>query len=554
MNGPFYLAEVRNINDPWKSGRVQVRIYGVHDDENNIKDEDLPWAMPLQPITSAATARVGIIPSGMLVGSRVLVTFLDEEKQYPVIMGTYARAGSSKDKNDNTGGEDNTEGKDSDIPSQAGGTGNTSDPSKRAATYNPNVGGTPRKSTNTEDSKYNNAPYENIDNGTSTVKDARKKFAPNADTPTTASADPSKKLPEVVNQVDPQAVSAVLKQMLSMLAMVRDTSNATSPAATTNTVTDALAGALAILADNYGFEKVIKVFKDCLSNGGFSRLEPIYQELVEEAIAQLIQNSLENGPNTLELSETPIVIKQQVGGVVPLPIYGFPPDLYIQQYYSADNDPYPGYIQWKGPNGDYIYTVRGAEPNFPTPAAHIYSMAEQQLAKDLEPYIIKGVLTPEELNSILDNNSQQVQSNGMNKFMGENSGQNIMQLLNMLLGIAGPILNKAKDGHLPQSVMDLGSMNKSLEKFAKNMSIVKKMKDVSNGAFNLPSALSGLLGGAGGGLGAIAGTLGSLGVSAGGLQDIGSLMNIISDGQSGFLSPEAAKIAATTGQTVTVSV
>ena len=45
------------------------------------------------------------------------------------------------------------------------------------------------------------------------VKDARKKFAPNADKPTTASADPSKKLPETVKKVDPQAISAVLQNI-----------------------------------------------------------------------------------------------------------------------------------------------------------------------------------------------------------------------------------------------------------------------------------------------------------------------------------------------------
>ena len=107
--------------------------------------------------------------------------------------------------------------------------------------------------------------------------------------------------------------------------------------------------------------------------------------------------------------------------------------------------------------------------------------------------IIKGKITPEELNVILDKNSIQVQNNGMNKSLGQNSGQNLMQLLSMLLGIAGPILNKAKSNHLPQSVMDQGSMNKSLEKFSKNIAIAKKMKDVSKGAFDLPSALSGLM-------------------------------------------------------------
>lgn len=112
----FYLAEVRNVKDPWKSGRVQIRIYGRNDDEQNVKDENLTWAMPLQPITSAATSRIGIVPVGMMKGSRVLVGFLDDSEQYPIIFGTYARAGAPKDPNDNTGGEDQVDGSKSDIP------------------------------------------------------------------------------------------------------------------------------------------------------------------------------------------------------------------------------------------------------------------------------------------------------------------------------------------------------------------------------------------------------------------------------------------------------
>ena len=71
--------------------------------------------MPLQPITSAATNRIGIIPTGMVVGSRVLCCFLDEEKQNPIILGTYARSGSSKSSDDNDHGLDKVDFSDSDI-------------------------------------------------------------------------------------------------------------------------------------------------------------------------------------------------------------------------------------------------------------------------------------------------------------------------------------------------------------------------------------------------------------------------------------------------------
>lgn len=110
----FFFGEVRNISDPWRSGRVQIRIYGHHDDEQNIKDEHLPWATTIHPITSAATMGVGIIPTGLIVGSQVFGTFIDKAHQNPVILGSYPRAAKLTNQNDNAGGQEGLD------PSSAG--------------------------------------------------------------------------------------------------------------------------------------------------------------------------------------------------------------------------------------------------------------------------------------------------------------------------------------------------------------------------------------------------------------------------------------------------
>ena len=44
----FYFAEVRDIKDPLRSGRVKVRKYGYENDTQKIEDDHLPWALPLQ--------------------------------------------------------------------------------------------------------------------------------------------------------------------------------------------------------------------------------------------------------------------------------------------------------------------------------------------------------------------------------------------------------------------------------------------------------------------------------------------------------------------------
>lgn len=89
-----YWAEVRNFkDDPTQSGRVQIRVYNQHNDENKVKDEDLPWAMPLGPTNEPSTGKVGHSPSGLIVGSRVLVMYAtnDKAKQYPIILGSAYR-------------------------------------------------------------------------------------------------------------------------------------------------------------------------------------------------------------------------------------------------------------------------------------------------------------------------------------------------------------------------------------------------------------------------------------------------------------------------------
>jgi len=92
----MYFAEIRDIKDPLKSGMVKVRKYGNEDNEQMIKDEHLPWAMPLMPSHSASTNRIGINPTGLQVGSRVIIMHMDNdpEEQFPIVMGSFYRAGA----------------------------------------------------------------------------------------------------------------------------------------------------------------------------------------------------------------------------------------------------------------------------------------------------------------------------------------------------------------------------------------------------------------------------------------------------------------------------
>jgi len=86
----WFFGVVEDVNDPEYLGRCRVRCFGIHTERlNELPTEDLPWAHPMQPITSAASSGVGTSPTGILPGTHVVGFFRDGElAQQPVIMGT----------------------------------------------------------------------------------------------------------------------------------------------------------------------------------------------------------------------------------------------------------------------------------------------------------------------------------------------------------------------------------------------------------------------------------------------------------------------------------
>ena len=86
----WWQGLVEDRHDPLFLGRCRVRILGWHTkDKSQIPTESLPWAYPVQPITSAAQTGVGISPTGVVEGTWVVGFFRDgEDGQEPVFFGT----------------------------------------------------------------------------------------------------------------------------------------------------------------------------------------------------------------------------------------------------------------------------------------------------------------------------------------------------------------------------------------------------------------------------------------------------------------------------------
>jgi len=61
----WWVGVVENRNDPDMLGRCQVRIIGFHtEDKTQLPTEDLPWAYPMLPVTSASISGIGQSPVG----------------------------------------------------------------------------------------------------------------------------------------------------------------------------------------------------------------------------------------------------------------------------------------------------------------------------------------------------------------------------------------------------------------------------------------------------------------------------------------------------------
>lgn len=87
----WFMGVVEDRNDPQYLGRCRIRIAGYNtSDKTVLPTEDLPWAIPLMPITSASVSGVGHAPIGPVEGTWVLGFFIDgEDAQIPVMLGTF---------------------------------------------------------------------------------------------------------------------------------------------------------------------------------------------------------------------------------------------------------------------------------------------------------------------------------------------------------------------------------------------------------------------------------------------------------------------------------
>lgn len=378
---------------------------------------------------------------------------------------------------------------------------------------------------NPEKSKYLNHPapkkkkYKNYKNA--------EKGAPNRDKPTTASGKKGlKDLPSLMASVDPKGISSVAPMMYQMLGQIASASKGSSQSSRKQTVEDAFSGALSILANKYTFDYLTLVFDNALKDNKIKLITPEYQEVVKNALANLYTNYIQYGDGNFPVNEYTKITEI---GEAPENVVTIVPDLYIQQYYIFEKDPYPGYIQWLSPDGtESVYTERKVgDYYYPSADEEIYSEAEQTLSTELEPYVENNNLTATILNDLLNSQESEVEANSEEKNNGKNASKQLVQNLMKLAGYAGVISELQQKLQLPISVLNQGAIKKSTDAFMKNIGKIKQEKEKAKQAAQPLSAVS-ALGNLTGALGSVSGALGSVSGAVGALSSVSGAVSSVS--------------------------
>lgn len=484
----WWIGKVVNVKDPDQSGRVQVRVFGRHDDTKNIPDDDLPWAMPLQPVTSAAIGKVGTSPLGLLKDSKVVGFWADSDQQYPVIMGSFGKAGDPVEGSSSDGAE-KIDIKTGSIPSAAV---NQSDPVEYNAFSKLYAN---RVDINTINNK---GAEPTIGKFTTTTGVVNKKEVDTKlkepEKPTTASADKTDKsdVLDIVSTVDPDKKSRALPGAVDGFKNVRNIIQLTGAIGLKAMLSVGILKAFSSLSGKFGSTAMLGVALGLCKSGAIGG---IAGDALKIATTGLILSAVANNGKIPQQRNTLIVpaINPLIGRPPNNLISNVIPETYVQQYYPLNREPYPGYIQYKDlQTGAILYKLRARDDyHFESAQNHIHyktsSLLEIQIGAALAVGLGSALLGKgsgvDAIGKALTGGLDLTRTMGIAAVLGH--GVNPMNMV----GLAGKLIpNIAKNvqgvtgNHLPKSVLDTNKVGATMSEFTKNQALLAQKKNNMNTA------------------------------------------------------------------------
>jgi len=94
-SGPFMRGVIEDNNDPDKLGRVKVRIFGIHPDDETVTTSMLPWAEVMGSTTLGLSSGIGI--SSIPLNGTYVWVFFDLNWNKPIVVGSILGFNSTKD-------------------------------------------------------------------------------------------------------------------------------------------------------------------------------------------------------------------------------------------------------------------------------------------------------------------------------------------------------------------------------------------------------------------------------------------------------------------------
>jgi len=421
----WWVGIVVNVMDPYESGRVQVRVFGRHDDTTAIRDEHLPWAQVTQPVSSAALGRMGSAPVGLVKGSRVIGMWADRDRQLPIITGVVGKAGDVKS-GSTVGGAPEIDPAFGSIPGAS-----------QASATNPYTALNPNRVSITQiDGGEVNIDSIKRDEGVVLTKEVEQGMS-YADVPTIASSDKTddSDVLQMFRKVDPRSRISALPCLPFNALQINIQLNLTSLInGIVGIVANAIRNAILELAQRFGIAKILKALNEVantiqsvrnLINAlasvqicGISPLNNGTAAAADLALAQAVTsvNSItrytSGALNYVAGSRLDADIRglisaplARVPGISFSPASGVqvePPEAYVQEYYSYDTDPYPGYIRWVDPAGvgDPIFTLRNGQPNYGSPQQHTQFATQTAVSASLGGLVTGSISGPGLLSAI----------------------------------------------------------------------------------------------------------------------------------------------------------
>ena len=484
----WWIAKVVNVKDPDQSGRVQVRIFGRHDDTKNIPDKDLPWAMPLQPVTSAAIGKIGTAPLGLVKDSKVVGFWADSDQQYPIIMGSFGKAGDPKP-GSSTDGSESIDIKTGSIPS---GAVNQSDPVEYNAFSKLYPDRIDINKINSQGADPTVGKFT-ISTGIVNKKEVDTKLKEPAK-PTTASADKTSKtdILDLVKKVDPEKKSRALPNAVDGFNSVRNIINLTSPVGLTKMLAGSLGKSLGGIAGLIGAGAAIGIMGKVLESG---TLNGIAKDALKLAMVGVAISAAENKGKVPQQKNVLVVPKVN-------PLIGIPalaliattiPPTHVQQYYELDQEPYPGYIQYKDvQTGAILYRRRNNdEYHFANAQDHIQhntatilevAIGAAVVGKAADALLGKGNAISD-ISKAITGGLGNVTTMGIASILGH--GMNPLNMVSMagklIPNISGNIQGMV-NGNLPKSALNVGKVGPAMSDFTKNQALLAQKKAGMNTA------------------------------------------------------------------------